>query len=56
MQISTAHEVNNQVNSAELVTYNFSQKNSANKLNIKASKRQSLGRGLDIKLWCLLVR
>lgn len=56
MQISTAQEVNNQTNSAALVTYSCNQKNSANKQDIKASKRQSFGRGLAIKVWCLLVR
>jgi len=50
MQMSATLEVNNQVNSAELVTYNCSQKNSANKLNIKASSRQSLGKGFEIKV------
>jgi hypothetical protein len=47
--MSATHEVKSQVKSAELVTYNCSQKNSANKQHISASNRQSLGKGFELK-------
>ena len=46
--MSATEKVNNQVKSAELVTYNCSQKYSADKQHISASNRQSLGKGVEI--------